>query len=260
MKTINDYSYNSKFKNINPCIKLIFGIIPIIMVLCFNSITVSIFVLAVMFLVTVVGGNILTKSYFKLLLIPFVFLITAVIPVIFDIGYYQDDVLFCIKAGTVIIYCTDENLINGIMIFLRAITSVSCMYFITLNTSMTDLIYAFKKMKLPSLVISLMELIYRYNFVLFEEYSKIHIAQRSRLGYRSFKTSVVSTGKLIASLFLKTYDKCDRVYNALESRGYTGEIPMLDRNYEKNLLFNFSVVLFPVLITVVFLIEMRWMH
>ena len=57
-------------------------------------------------------------------------------------------------------------------------------------------------------------------------------AQNSRLGYVTFERSVHSAGQLIASLFLRVYIKCDRVYDALESRGYTGDFQQLEKQYE----------------------------
>ncbi len=259
MKTINDYAYHSKIKNIHPILKLILGMIPIFMVLLLNSLTVSLFVLAVMGGFTVANCKISVTRYLKLLLLPIAFLLLGILPIIFSLGQ-SGDTLFSIAIGNLTIYCQWQNLLDGLLLFFKALSAVSCMYFIALNTTMNDLIYAFKKMKAPMLFISLMELIYRYIFVLLEEYKKIFVAQRSRLGYKNFKTSIVSTGRLIAALFLKTYNKCDRVYNALLSRAYAGEIPALEHKYEKSLSMYMAAYALPLCIAMVFLLEKRWMH
>lgn len=56
---------------------------------------------------------------------------------------------------------------------------------------------------------------------------RIQVAQKSRLGYQSIPQSLRSAGMLAGMVLLRALRRGDRVYTALESRGYTGQIATL---------------------------------
>ena len=51
-------------------------------------------------------------------------------------------------------------------------------------------------------------------------------AQDTRLGYHSYWTSFKSLGALVSTIFLRALDKSETLQFALDSRGYTGELPI----------------------------------
>ena len=53
-------------------------------------------------------------------------------------------------------------------------------------------------------------------------------AQESRLGYRGTKSTYKSLGSLFSNLFLVSLTKSEKLQYALDSRGFTGEIPIYD--------------------------------
>ena len=113
---------------------------------------------------------------------------------------------------------------------------------------MTELFTALRRLHLPAFLVEMMELVYRYIFVLMESASQIRNAQECRLGYGSLKTSFYSMGQLISNLFLRAYRQADRTYTAMESRGYTDEVRTLGLAYEttgwqKGLAVGYSVLL-----------------
>ena len=110
-----------------------------------------------------------------------------------------------------------------------ALSAVSSLYFLSLNTVMTDILCACRKLHFPSLLTELMLLIYRFIFVLFETASSITVSQQSRLGNRSFKTRIRSFGKLGSSLFILALKRSGALYDAMESRCYDGSIRVLSR-------------------------------
>jgi len=66
-------------------------------------------------------------------------------------------------------------------------------------------------------------LVYRYIFVLLDEVITMREAQRIRLGYRNWKSSLKSVIDLGGNLILRAYDRAERVYEAMVVRGYAGE-------------------------------------
>ena len=124
-----------------------------------------------------------------------------------------------------------RNLAAAAALFFRALGAVGAMYFLALNTPVTDLTMCLGRLHVPRLLVELMELIYRFIFVLSETASNIRIAQESRLGYQGLGRSLSSLGTLISVVFLRAWRKADRVYTALESRGYANRLATLSGDY-----------------------------
>ncbi len=53
-------------------------------------------------------------------------------------------------------------------------------------------------------------------------------AQESRMGYGGTKATYRSLGSLFSNLFLISLDKSESLQCALDSRGYTGEMPIYE--------------------------------
>ena len=116
-------------------------------------------------------------------------------------------------------------------VFCTALGCVGAMYFLALSTPITDLTLCLGRLHVPRLMVELMELIYRFIFVLTETAGHIRTAQASRLGYQSAGRSLHSLGLLASTVFLRAWRKADRVYAALESRGYAGSLATLPGDY-----------------------------
>ncbi|WMJ22028.1 cobalt ECF transporter T component CbiQ [Paludicola sp. MB14-C6] len=258
MIKIDSYAYSSKLSKELPKSKLLFGCIPLMICLFANSFLANIVTIILMGLISVKYTQIGFRKYLNLMLIPFAFLIIGTLSIIISKHSIGHRVLLGFQLQNSVYGIDYTSLMYGLNLILKALAAVSCMYFISLNTPMTDILAALEKLKIPKLMISLMELIYNYIFILLDEAAKMKIAQSSRLGYIDFKTSVKSTGELIARLFLRTYMRCDRIYSALESRGYTGEFKTLEKTYgnQKKLML-FSILNGVILIAISF-IERRF--
>lgn len=124
-----------------------------------------------------------------------------------------------------------SSLQTSLQLLCTAMASISCLYFLSLSTPMTDILMVLRKMHCPKMIIELMLLIYRFTFLLLNISSAISISQRSRLGNRNLKISCQSTGILISTLFIRALKKSSLLYDAMESRCYQGDIRILEENY-----------------------------
>jgi cobalt/nickel transport system permease protein len=69
-------------------------------------------------------------------------------------------------------------------------------------------------------------LTYRYLFVLIEEARRLRRAAAAR-GYRPrWLGQSLLIGRLIGQLFMRSYERAERVYGAMVQRGYRGHMPM----------------------------------
>ncbi|MDO8568510.1 MAG: cobalt ECF transporter T component CbiQ [Dehalococcoidales bacterium] len=115
-----------------------------------------------------------------------------------------------------------EGTLRGLLIMCRVLGGVSLVLLLSLSTPADKLFLAAGWFKVPRIIIELALLIYRYIFVLAEEFITMREAQRVRLGYRNWRQSMRSLSTLGACLILRAYDRAERVFEAMLVRGYAG--------------------------------------
>lgn len=231
MILIDKYAYASKLAEVSPKAKILFSMLPLLICICLNSIIVSSITIVIMAFATVKYGKLPLAKYIKFLFIPFGFLIVGTITILINRFGQDHTLLLGINIGNYAYGIDNESVIKSGKLVLKALGAVSCMYFLSLNTPMSDLFEVLSHTRLSPIIVALMELIYRYIFVLLDEVERMNIAKDSRLGNCNFKTALRSTGELISMLFLRAYQRSDRIYAALESRGYNGKFASLDEEF-----------------------------
>ncbi|GBE06465.1 nickel transport protein NikQ [bacterium BMS3Abin10] len=92
-----------------------------------------------------------------------------------------------------------------------------------------SLAHAFVHLKVPNKLVHLFFFFYRYISVLHEEYTRLKRA----MIIRSFKPGTNlhtyrSFAYLIGMLLVNSYERSQRIYNAMLCRGFTGKFPVID--------------------------------
>lgn len=252
MISIDKLVYTSRLRNVNPFEKFIFSFATMLLCLLLNNIVCSIIIIIIMGAVTVFKGKISAKAYLELMLLPFVFLIIGILTIAINVIGDSKDALVCFTIFNLKFGCTKDSLLMASKIFFKALASVSCLYFLSLSTPVFEILTVLRKLKVPKLFVELMGLIYRFIFVLLDTANMIFISQNSRLGYSTVKGGYNSLGKLVTSLFISAYKRSQDIYTAMESRGYDGEINLLENSYRisyKNILMVIIVQIILILIS-----------
>ena len=226
------YAYASRLRKKEPIPKLCAAAVATVVCLCCNSIAVGICTVLLMSLLSIALGGTKPKVLLRFFRIPLVFLLLGCLTILVERQPLGTSMLLAVRVGGSLWGLTPGSLWLGGRIFCKAMGVIACMYFLALNTPMTDLTLALEQLHIPKLFVELMELIYRFIFVLTEALDRIRTAQESRLGYVGFRRSMESAGTLCSMVFLRAWRKGDRVYSALESRGYTGSLDTLPADYE----------------------------
>jgi len=105
--------------------------------------------------------------------------------------------------------------------FLGAASSI----WLVSTTPFASLLAALRKMGAPAIVVDLLALTYRYLFVLVGEAMRLRRAAAAR-GYRPhWLGQAWLIGRLIGRLFMRSYERAERVYAAMVLRGFTGRMP-----------------------------------
>ena len=137
------------------------------------------------------------------------------------------------------------------MIVLKALTAVM-LVFPMIGTSRMDItIKALEGLHLPNKLVQMFAFTYRYIFVISDEFLR---TERS-LASRGFKRrgdlyTLTTMSKSIAMLFVKSYERADRVFYAMRSKGYSGKVVTLHEFdsgrqdwINASLVFGFAVLL-----------------
>jgi len=125
---------------------------------------------------------------------------------------------------------TDTGLRDVLSIAAKSWLSVQVALLLTYTTPFSDLIDALRALRLPAIIVSIISFMYRYLAVLGEEAGRMNRARRSRsaaapqgrsggsLGWRARVT-----GAMVGSLFIRSYERSERIYAAMLARGFRGQ-------------------------------------
>lgn len=138
--------------------------------------------------------------------------------------------LWSIPLGTWTLTVTGAGLERFVSIALKSWLSVQMAIVLTATTSLTDLLVAMRSLRLPRLLIAVLGLMWRYLAVLLDETMRMMRAREARSGVRQgagggtlvWRARV--TGAMAGTLFLRGYERSERIYNAMLARGYDGKI------------------------------------
>jgi cobalt/nickel transport system permease protein len=109
---------------------------------------------------------------------------------------------------------------------LKALLSLLLLNLLTLTTSVPALLQGLAVLKMPPLLVAILASMYRYLAVLIEEFSAMRRAALSRNLMNGRRWQRLVVGNMIGSLFIRTYERGERVHQAMLSRGYAG-VPMM---------------------------------
>jgi len=73
--------------------------------------------------------------------------------------------------------------------------------------------------------VAILASMYRYLAVLIAEFNSMRRAAIARNLMSSPRWQRLLVGHIIGALFIRTYERGDRIYQAMLSRGYTGSLP-----------------------------------
>lgn len=108
---------------------------------------------------------------------------------------------------------------------LKVMLSLLVVNVLILTTSIAALLRAFLALRMPPLLVAIVASMYRYLGVLVGEFHTMRRAALSRNLMSSKRTSRLAIGNMIGVLFVRTYERGERIYQAMLARGYQGILP-----------------------------------
>jgi cobalt/nickel transport system permease protein len=121
------------------------------------------------------------------------------------------------------------------------------------TTSFPDILHGLERLRAPRLLIVIAGFMYRYVFVIADEARRMRAALAARAYRPRHLGQAAALGRMVTALFLRSYERGERVYLAMLARGYAGAMPRLGvlafRRADTVFLVALAVVLLPVRVT-----------
>ena len=133
MLLIDKYAYTNRLKDFNPMAKFIFAIGALIIALIINNLYINLGIFLFMVFLTTFVAKIPLDRYFKIMTIPFTFLLISLITILLSISY-KNIFIWSFKISNKYVGITYYSLKESINIIMRVLASISSTFFLGLTT------------------------------------------------------------------------------------------------------------------------------
>lgn len=153
--------------------------------------------------------------------------VLAALPLVFT---RPGDPLATIAIGPLVLTISGQGLREFVTIALKSWVSVQAAFLLAFTTRFPDLVEALRRLRVPRLLVAIIGFMYRYLAVLTGEASRLNRARLSRSavvegrGGGSIRWRAGVAGGMVGSLFLRSYERSERVFAAMQARGFGGEL------------------------------------
>lgn len=139
------------------------------------------------------------------------------------------EALFRWEWGVLSLGATREGCVRALVLSLRVLTAALAVHLLVATTGLRRLLAAMSSLGLPPVLVQLLDFTVRYLFVVGDELRRMQVARAAR-GFRPgrhlfHRHTLRTLGQTVGLLFIRSWERGERVYQAMLARGYTGKIP-----------------------------------
>jgi cobalt/nickel transport system permease protein len=127
-----------------------------------------------------------------------------------------------------------EGMITFTSLLLKTVLTVMAVLLLVSTTPMNDLIYALMSLRVPSVLIVQFMMTYRYLGLLGEEASRMSHAYLLRAP-KEKGIKFKDIGPFMGQLILRSFDRADRIYHAMQCRGFDGKLNLSKKRRLKSM-------------------------
>ncbi|MCL4376861.1 MAG: cobalt ECF transporter T component CbiQ [Actinobacteria bacterium] len=136
-------------------------------------------------------------------------------------------VLYEINLNIIKIQVTGNGLSTFYTVLIKSFLSLFLLCALIVSTDEREILYGLRKLHIPKIIVSIIFLMYRYLFLLKDEFA----AGKKAINARVFKKSGFAVNKktayLVGNLFIRTFTRAENIYMAMQSRGFDGNFYLL---------------------------------
>ena len=209
-------------QSINPLINLIVVVFMIVASIFIFSLSYLALICVIPFILALASKIPLRHFVARTLFIP-AFAALISVPILFITPGHP---IFATNIGVLNLAVTTEGLARFLVFSVRVWFCVASLSLLILSTGFDKMLKLLSSMKVPPLIVQMFSLTYRYFFVSVHEAQSFLIAKEARtyvhrrtMNYQALK----DFASILATLFIRTYERSERVYLAMKSRGFSME-------------------------------------
>ncbi len=109
---------------------------------------------------------------------------------------------------------------------MKAFLSAAMLSVVTSSTGFEGMVKAMRSLGMPALVADILSLSWRYLFLLADEAVRLKRAASARGFMPRWLPQAVIVGRLAGNLFVRSYERAERVHGAMMLRGFAGAMPV----------------------------------
>lgn len=120
---------------------------------------------------------------------------------------------------------SESGLVAAIALLMKATLSVIASIVFASTTTPRDMVRGLERLRLPQIMVQILTFMLRYLDVVSAELRRMRIARESRAFTARHLGHLKVLGQSAGALFIRSYERGERVHLAMLSRGYTGRLP-----------------------------------
>jgi cobalt/nickel transport system permease protein len=176
----------------------------------------GLFILGLILLSRIPRGFIFRRS---LTVVPFILLIAVFIPFV-----KQGEVAGAFSLGGLKLNVTYAGLTIFFNVLIKSYLCILSLILLTNSTKFSRLLKGLESLRCPKVIVMILAFMYRYIFVLLDELMRLKRARQARSFGENSWLKIRTLARIVGVLFIRAYERGERVYFAMCSRGYKGKI------------------------------------
>lgn len=120
---------------------------------------------------------------------------------------------------------SQPGLVAGAELAVTVVLAVTVTSIVSTLVSTEELLVGLHRLRMPSVLVEIASFMLRYSGIVSDEYARMSRARQSRGSATSGVSSWVVTARSLGVLFIRSFERGERVHRAMLSRGYAGALP-----------------------------------
>ncbi len=212
---------NSIIHRFDPRIKIIYAFVFSVVIALQNELIPSLIGLLISIILIMLARIRFLEIINRLLIVDkFILLLWLVLPLT-----YPGEPLLKILGLKI----SQQGLLFTLLLTIKANAILLILISLIATSSIFDIVHSLLHLKIPEKLVFLFFLIYRYLWVLYDEYEEIIRAAKAR-GFilRNSIHTYKTIAYIVGSLLVKSYSRADNLYRAMVCRGFCGKFWLID--------------------------------
>ncbi len=165
--------------------------------------------------------------FFAYFFLTAIFMGISQIPLSYIIGRAMIILPFVLLAGLAAPWKDGNGFELFTVLMLRSLLCLMLLILLTNTTRFAELLRGLRRMGCPRILVVNLSFLYRYLFVLVEEVMRMRQARDCRRVSRATALKEIKLlGSMLGTLMLRSFERAERMYFAMLSRGSSGEFPI----------------------------------